>query len=76
MASINCKSHNVYYRVNPHLDHRPPKVSGVTMFDVAEIAGTTVINGSHWGDDYIVAPLCQCDQDALESIMAECGIFF
>lgn len=66
----------MYYRVNPLLDEHSKRPVGADMFRLAEVADTRVVNGSHWGQDFIIAPKKESEKEAFESLMSELGIFF
>ena len=66
----------MYYRINPLLDEPSKRPVGADMFRLAEVVGTRVINGDHWGQDFIVAPEEASEKEAFESLMLELGIFF
>jgi hypothetical protein len=62
-----------FYRLNPHLNARPKASS---MFDLAKAVDGRILQGQHWGDDYLALPQDSCSLETVECLMREEGIFF
>lgn len=66
----------MFYRLAPMLDDRSKGY--VNMFNLRDLLGSegVLIHGPCWGKDYLKAPEREEDQQALETLMNEHGVFF
>ena len=64
---------DLFYRLNPRENER---TGAASMFVIAAGLDLKLVQGRHWGDDYLVAPKGQAERKLVEDLLREDGIYF